>query len=499
MVLRRRIYAKELLEYVKPVKMIGNLNTEFYGICYDSRRIKKGDIFFCFRGIKADGHDFAEEAVIQGAAGLVTERELEIDSNFQLVVENARQAMALTANYFFGFPSKKLKVIGVTGTNGKTTTVFMIENILRNASRKTALIGTVEYRILENSIPVTHTTPESLELQELFYFMVESDVEYVVMEVSSHAIDQRRIVGTEFDILVFTNFSQDHLDYHGTLENYRRAKTSLFFENLKIPWVINIDDEAGKEITSAAKKMRHNNIVTYSLERKATVTGKILNMSIKGTELLIKRPDGVINVNLPLIGQFNAYNALASASVAFLAGMSAEETAYGLSTVKQVPGRFEVVDAGQKFLTVVDYAHTPDSLKKVIESSKKLLNKSGKLITVFGCGGDRDREKRPKMGFIAAKNSDVVILTSDNPRSEEPEKIIQEIESGIPASDIHKVKVEVDRRTAIRKAIELASSGDIVLVAGKGHETYQIFRDKVVHFDDREEIKNYLKSRKTVI
>lgn len=498
MVLRRKISARKLLQDVTLLKTIGNLNTEISGICYDTRRIRKGDLFFCFKGVNVDGHDFAEEAIEHGAAGLVTEKELEINSNFQVVVENSRQVMALSASRFFDFPSKKLKVIGVTGTNGKTTTVFMIENILRNAGRKTGLIGTVEYRILKNSIPVTHTTPESLELQELFYFMVESAVEDVVMEVSSHAIDQRRIAGTEFDILVFTNLSQDHLDYHGTLENYKKAKSSLFFENRKIPWVINVDDEAGKEIVSTGREMEVD-VITYSLEGDATVTGEILNMSIKGTELLIIRPDGEVSVNLPLIGHFNAYNALASASVAFLAGVNAEETAYGLSTVKQVPGRFEVIDAGQDFLTVVDYAHTPDSLRKVLESAKSLLNKNGRLITVFGCGGDRDREKRPKMGFIAANNSDLVIMTSDNPRSEEPEKIIKEIEAGIPISDIHKVKVEVDRKTAIGKAIELASSGDIVLVAGKGHETYQIFKDKTIHFDDREEIRNYLESRKPVI
>lgn len=497
MVLRKRFSVKELLKDVKPLKILGDLSTNISGLCYDSRKIKEGDLFFCFKGVNVDRHDFAEEALTKGASGLVTERELKVNAPVQVVVENARLTMALASSRFYGFPSRKLRVIGVTGTNGKTTTVFMVENILRKAGGKTGLIGTVEYRILDNTIPVTHTTPESLELQELFYFMVESGVTDVAMEVSSHAVDQKRIAGTEFNALVFTNLSQDHLDYHGTLENYKKAKFTLFYENKEVPWIINLDDDSGKEIIETGKEMGAT-IITYGLKENTTVSGEVLDMSIKGTRLAIRRPDGAIEIFLPLIGYFNAYNALASASVAFVVGIDLDSTAEGLATVRQVPGRFEIVDAGQDFVTVVDYAHTPDSLKKVLESAKNLLKEKGKLITVFGCGGDRDRAKRPEMGYIASILSDVVIITSDNPRSEDPEKIIEEIKAGVSPSEIHKVIVEVDRRTAIRKAIDLASPGDIVLVAGKGHETYQIFKDKTIHFDDREEIRSYIERKNPV-
>ena len=496
MIVRAEVELLELIPEDEVVEIVGDANVSVSGLAYDSRRVQPGDAFFCLPGTRADGHAFAPEAVARGAVALIVARPLEIGGPVQVRVRNPRRALALAATRMYGYPSRSFSLIGVTGTNGKTTTSFMIESILRAAGKTTGLIGTVEYRIAGEAMPVTHTTPESLELQELFYLMAQSGVSHAVMEVSSHAIDQDRIAGAEFDALVFTNLSQDHLDYHGTMAEYEKAKARLFLERCDVPWIVNAGDDAGRRLLEAGRAAGAR-VVPYGIVGAipdgfdGAVVGKVLEATRRGTvlEMTAGGDTGAIVITLPLRGRFNAINALAAAAVTRELGIPLDAIVAGLEACPQVPGRFEAVDVGQDFLAVVDYAHTPDSLEKVLSSARALLEADGRLIAVFGCGGDRDRGKRPLMGAVAATIADSVIVTSDNPRSEEPEAIIDEIVAGIPAELAYKVQVEVDRRAAIRRALSLAGPRDVVVVAGKGHETYQIFKDKTVHFDDREEIK----------
>lgn len=470
-------------------------------ITADSRYVDKGSIFVCIKGSKFDGHDFALQAVNKGAFAVICERNVDIVANDVSVVrvENSKKAYALLSAAFHGYPSKGLKVVGVTGTNGKTTTTFMIESIVKSASMKSGIIGTVVNRIGEKEFPVTHTTPEPFELQKMLKQMVDEGVDVVAMEVSSHAIDQERIAGTCFDVVVFTNLTQDHLDYHRSMEEYARVKMRLFFENQDIPWVVNFDDEVGKRIIDYGRK-NNVKVFTYGLSRDADLYADNIKLKLNGVDFTLFTKEGQsYEIKLPLAGQFNVYNALAAFGAALVLNIKPEVIVEGLQKMKQVPGRFEIVEKDSSVIVIVDYAHTPDSLEKTIKSAINLLRGKGKLITVFGCGGDRDREKRPKMGRIAAELSSKVIVTSDNPRSEDPEDIIKDILKGIDEKYKHKVKIEIDRRNAIHHAIKSADAGDIVLIAGKGHETYQIFADRIIHFDDREVAKEALRSRERSI
>lgn len=487
----------DLLKEIPYKKLEGDVHVEVYGLTSNSLKVKEGFVFVCIKGKKFDGHDFALEAIKKGAVAVVCEREVETPSNVaKILVEDSREVYALLSAAIFKHPSKYMKVVGVTGTNGKTTTTHLIESISRRAGFKTGLIGTVHNKIVDEVIPVTHTTPDSYDLQSLFDAMKKEGVEIVSMEVSSHAIDQKRIVGTNFSTLVFTNLSQDHLDYHSTMEEYARVKMSLFINNPGVPWILNIDDPVGEELYSIGKK-KLSKLLTYGFDKKADMRAEDVTLNIGSIDFkLIFKNKPVATVHLPLTGNFNVYNALAAASACYSLGISFEEIVDGLKEAETPPGRFEIIKSDESYYVVVDYAHTPEGLRNVISTCLDILQSKGRLITVFGCGGDRDRGKRPKMGAIAASMSSLVIVTSDNPRTEEPEKIIDDILEGIDDKLKSKVIVEVDRRTAIFKAIELARTGDIVLIAGKGHENYQIFRDKTVHFDDREVAKEAIEERK---
>ncbi len=493
---------QELKEILNADTIQGSLKGSISGLTSDSRNVKQGFAFFCVKGTKSDGHNYASQAVQAGAKVIVCETEVKIDNSEVTVlkVPNTRKAYALASAAFYGFPSKALKLVGVTGTNGKTTTTFILKKIFEGAGFKSGLIGTVCVKLGEKELPATHTTPDPEELQRILKIMIDEGVSAAAMEVSSHSIDQERIFGTYFDALVFTNLSQDHLDYHQTMEEYERVKLRLFFENPDIPWIVNIDDSTGAKLFKEAAKKRRT-VLSYSLKNTgadffATNThfvkdGIVFDLYFRGSLMAKTR--------LPLLGLFNAYNALAATASAYSLGLELKEIIESLPEVEQVPGRFERVAFESDIIAIVDYAHTPDSLHKTILSAIELLkglDTGGRLITVFGCGGDRDRTKRPAMGRIASELSSIVVVTSDNPRSEEPADIIQDILAGVEEMHKDKAIVEIDRREAIFKAVEIARPGDVVLIAGKGHETYQIFKDRTVHFDDREVALEALKERK---
>jgi UDP-N-acetylmuramoyl-L-alanyl-D-glutamate--2,6-diaminopimelate ligase len=492
-----RVKLKDVVHIIGAKIVREGRDFEVKHITADSRSVIEGSVFVCIKGTRTDGHEFAAQAVKNGAQAVICERDVKIEAeDISIIhVENSKKAYALLASAFHGFPSRGLRVVGVTGTNGKTTTTFLLESIFRNAGMKSGLIGTVVNRIGETELPVTHTTPEPFELQSMFRKMLDEGVDAVAMEVSSHAIDQERIAGTYFDVVVFTNLTQDHLDYHLSMDEYARVKMRLFVENPGIPWVVNLDDDVGKRIVDYGKKIGAR-IFTYGLNRNADICADEIELRLNGLDFRLHTKDGRnLNVQLPLAGHFNVYNALAAFGASLFLGIKPEVIVEGMQNVGQVPGRFEIVDKDAPVIVIVDYAHTPDSLEKTIRSAIRLQRGKGKLITVFGCGGDRDKEKRPRMGRIAAELSSRVIVTSDNPRSENPEDIVNDILKGISKEHKHKVEVEIDRKKAIDLAVKNAEDGDVVLIAGKGHETYQIFADRIIHFDDREVAREALRSR----
>ncbi|MBE0447694.1 MAG: UDP-N-acetylmuramoyl-L-alanyl-D-glutamate--2,6-diaminopimelate ligase [Actinobacteria bacterium] len=479
---------KDILSGVSYRLISGDVNIEVSGLAYDSRMVKSGDLFFCIKGFNTDGHDFAQKAVETGAVGIIVE-EIQHDLTVtQILVDNTRVAMARAASAYFDHPTSKLKLVGITGTNGKTTTSFMVDGVLRAAGYKTGLIGTIEYRIGDARIPVDLTTPESLNIQSLFADMVDNGVEAAIIEVSSHAIDLSRIEACDFDALVFTNLSQDHLDYHGTIDEYFRVKRSIFeiTSDRGLIHIINADDGYGRLLIKQGKK----NQLRYSTKDKVEVYATDIELRQDGSKLRLHAPAGSINLILRLPGLYNVYNALAATSVAIALGMDIDEIKIGLEGVGSVPGRFERIDCGQNFMVIVDYAHTPDSLEKVLRAARQLTK--GGLITVFGCGGDRDRAKRPIMGKIGAELSDFAIITSDNPRSEEPLVIIEEIVAGAREVRSTNYCVEEDRKIAVKMAVGYAQPGDIIIIAGKGHERGQEIAGEKIPFDDREVVRSLL-------
>ncbi len=470
------LHLKELLEDVEVVETKGDLTIPIEDIVYDSRRVEQGSLFVAVRGLKTDGHDYISEALKRGCRVAIVEKE-DKRIETQVIVKNSRRALSIASRNFFGDPSEKLELIGVTGTNGKTTTTYLIESILRNSGLKTGLIGTVEYRIGDKSFIQERTTPESYDLQKILFEMVKHGISHVAMEVSSHAIDLNRITGCRFACKVFTNLSQDHLDYHGTIEEYFAAKKS-FFEDGQGCAVINTDDLFGRRIQDLAITQK-----TYGIDDQADLQAKDITLKSNGSSFMLTAGSESIKIDLKLVGLFNVYNALAAAAACQIGKISLDNIKKGLESVENVSGRFERIDYGQDFSVYVDYAHTPESLKQVLETSRSVT--PGKLIVVFGCGGDRDRQKRPLMGKIAGELSDKAIITSDNPRTEEPESIIRQIEQGIKKTKADYIKV-TDRKEAIKTALEQAEKDDAVIIAGKGHETTQTFKDKTIHFDDRE-------------
>ncbi len=459
------------------------------GLQTDSRKVKHGDVFICLPGHTVDGHDYADAAAERGAAALVVERELNIAVP-QIIVKDCRLAMAMMADRFYGSPSRKLAAIGVTGTNGKTTTTYLIERILQDAGKRPGVIGTIEMRYDGRSFPMSGTTPEALELQRYLADMANAGVTHCAMEVSSHALEQGRVKGTRFRTAVFTNLTQDHLDYHGTMERYRAAKELLFArlgndypaDDAKRAYaVINRDDEAAPDFIRAAA----SEVITYGIDGEADVRATAIRVTSAGTAFRVATFAGSCDISLRMVGKFNVYNALAALTAALIEGVPLADAKASLEAIPGVPGRVEAVNAGQPFAVVVDYAHTPDGLDNVLKAVKEFAER--RIICVFGCGGDRDRTKRPIMGRIAAEHADCVIVTSDNPRTEDPLAILADIEAGLQAAGVPSDRYELlaDRRTAIEKAVEMASPGDVVLIAGKGHETYQIIGKETFDFDDR--------------
>ena len=462
------------------------------GLEYDSRRVAPGQLFFAFPGARADGRDFAAQAIAKGALAVVSELDGPADFNGDwLKVEHGRQTLALAAKSFYGNLDRKLSLTAITGTNGKTTTGFLIDSILRTAGFTTALVGTIEYHLGSKVLPAANTTPESLDLHRLFAELDQIGGTHATMEVSSHALALGRVYGLEFHTAVFTNLTRDHLDFHHTMEDYFAAKKLLFTGSggpAPKYAVINRDDEWGRKLTGASPDTE---FLWYGLGQDAMVRARHIHSSLKGLRYELVFGKTRFEVQSPLIGKINVYNTLAACCAGMTYQLSPDVISQGISQCTGVPGRFERVDEGQPFAVVVDYSHTDDALRNAIAVARSLDPK--RIITVFGCGGDRDRSKRPIMGQVACELSDLVIVTSDNPRSEDPLQIINDIMVGVRRTDT-KTIVEPDRAQAIQKAIHEATAGDVVLLAGKGHETYQIFKDKTIHFDDREVAAEVLRS-----
>lgn len=482
------MYLKNLLAHTKIINSSGDLDTDISAIAYDSRKVTPGCLFVAVPGAVYDGTRFIPQALDRGAKAFITEKEVDFgDRAVKIVVKNARSVLADISAAFYGFPSSKLKVIGITGTNGKTTTSYLVESILRCAGHKTALIGTVGARIGDVPIPTALTTPESLELQELFSQMVRDGVSHVVMEVSSHSIAMKRIRGVDFDCAVYTNLSHDHLDFHKTMESYLDTKLKLFRSlgtggKNNVCGVVNADDQ----YSEAFIEDTNGKLITYSLDKKSDIKGEIISSNINGMELKISGKNVEIIVKTPLFGKFNAYNILAAFSAAQYFGIDIQKIREGIEVLRSVPGRIERITEGQDFEVIVDFAHSPDSLEKVIKESS--AGKKGKTILVFGCTGDRDKLKRPVMGAIAGRSADFVILTSDDPHGEDPAAIIKDVEKGVLKSGMQSGRdfiSMVDRKEAIKKSIEIAKPDDIVIIAGRGHEGFQEIKGVNIELDDR--------------
>jgi UDP-N-acetylmuramoyl-L-alanyl-D-glutamate--2,6-diaminopimelate ligase len=445
---------ERVIEALAPKAVVGRAPVELTDLAYDAEAVRPGTLFFCVPGSRRDGHEFAGDAVARGAVALVVERPLELAVP-QVVVDDARRAMADAADAFFGRPTERLEVAGVTGTNGKTTTAHLLHAILAAAGRRPGLIGTVETRVGDETRPAVRTTPEAIDLQRTFREMLDAGNRSCAMEATSHGSELHRLDHVRFRVLVFTNLTQDHLDFHGTIERYFDAKRRLFAPG--VPAAVNVGDEYGRRLAGELP-----DALTYGFADDAAV-----------------KPDALTGVELRLRGRFNVENALGALAAARLLGIDDDTAKRALASVGAVPGRFEEVDEGQPFTVLVDYAHTPDALENVLLAARDL---GGRVLCVFGAGGDRDREKRPLMGRIAAEHADVAIVTSDNPRSERPEAIIEEI---VAAGD-GGLEVEPDRRQAIERALEQARPGDVVVIAGKGHEQGQEIAGRKLPFDDRD-------------
>ncbi len=449
---------------------------EVTDLAYDNRVAGPGTLFFCVVGFTRDGHDFASDAVARGAVALVVEHRLPLDVP-QVEVPSARAAMAPAAAAFYGHPTARLQIVGITGTNGKTTTAFLIRELLEAGGRRTGLLGTVKSIVGGAERTVERTTPEAIDLQRTFREMLDVGDRAAVMEVSSHALELRRADAIDFAAGIFTNLTQDHLDFHPTMEAYFAAKRMMFVPDPPGAAVINVDDPYGARLAAEL-----DGPITFGMGQEADYRATALSTDLGGSSFTVQTPDGSLVLRSPLRGEFNVYNVLGALAAARALGVDAETCQKAIAEAGQVPGRFETVDAGQPFAVVVDYAHTPDSLENVLTAARKLTEQ--RLIAVFGCGGDRDRGKRPLMGEIAGRLADLAIVTSDNPRSEDPEAILAEVLTGMSGATAEVVS-EVDRRRAIDRAVQAAAPGDVVVIAGKGHERGQEFAGgRKMDFDD---------------
>ncbi len=482
---------EELTRAVPGARAAGDFSAQITGVAYDSRLVVPGDVFVAVAGFQADGHDFAEDALAGGAAALVVERKIEGISPEvpQFVAPSCREALSRIGDAFYGHPSGELALIGVTGTNGKTTTAFLIDAILRSSGRRTGLMGTIHYRVGDEVFEEPRTTSEGPDLQRYLRRMADAGASHAVMEVSSHGLVLDRLLGCEFQAAVFTNLTQDHLDFHGDMESYFQAKLKLFKEFAPANAVVNIDDAYGRRIVEEAG----GQVWTYAAGSGADLGVEDLSSSSSGMRFQMLTPAGRVRVETALIGRHNLSNILAASAACLSQGLTPEEVAAGVASLENIPGRFEKVDMGQPFLVVVDYAHTEDALARVLEFARPVTE--GRILTLMGCGGDRDRNKRPLMAAAALRGSDYVVMTSDNPRTEDPASILREVESGAalaPAS-AGRWRSILDRREAIRAIVAEAREGDAVVIAGKGHETYQILGTERTPFDDREEARTALR------
>lgn len=473
-----------LLNHIQPEKIIGNTDVDISGIQFDSRKVEAGNLFVATKGTASDGHTFIPMSIEKGAVAILCEEvptETQKDIAY-IQVKNSSDALGHIASAWYDFPAKKLKLIGVTGTNGKTTTATLLYKMFRQLGYGAGLLSTVCNYINEEAVEATHTTPDALELNSLLAKMVDASCEYVFMEVSSHAVEQRRIAGLDFDGAIFTNLTRDHIDYHETFENYLKAK-KRFFDDLKPDAfaLTNADDKNGSVMLQNTKAKKY----AYSLRTMADFKTKILEEDFDG--MLLNMNDREVHVSF--IGRFNAYNLTAVFGAAVLLGADELEALRILSMLASVSGRFETLRAPAGYAAIVDYAHTPDALNNVISTINEILQGKGRLITVVGCGGNRDKGKRPMMAREAVDGSWKAILTSDNPRNEEPQDILNDMLAGLDNEQMKKSLTIVDRREAIKTACSLAQKGDVVLVAGKGHEDYQIIKGVKHHFDDREEVR----------
>ena len=472
-----------LLEELENKEVVGKLDVKINKIEYDSKKIEKGDVFVAISGLKEDGHEYINEAIEKGAVAIIVKKDYEvfaIDDVTFVKVEDTRTALAKVAAKYYDNPASKLKIIGITGTKGKTTTAYMIRDILLASGKKTGMIGTIYNTYGSKKIEAIRTSPESLDLQKLLKDMVDSDIEYVVMEVSSHALDLNRVYGIHFIIGVFTNLSEEHLDYHKTMENYLNAKAKLF-ENSDFA-IINSDDI----FTPRLEKMIKCKTAKYGLDNEANITAVDVrvNNNYVDFKMYINKMLQTVTINIP--GRYTVYNALAAIAVTSMLGAQMDAILAALGELR-VPGRSEVVDIGKTFAVIIDYAHTPSSLEAILQNTKRYAK--GRIICVFGCGGDRDAEKRPLMGEIAGKYADFTVITTDNPREESPKKIMKEIEEGMKKTK-GLYKIIENRKEAIKFAMRIAWKNDTIIVAGKGHETYQLLKgNKKIKFDEREIVK----------
>jgi UDP-N-acetylmuramoyl-L-alanyl-D-glutamate--2,6-diaminopimelate ligase len=473
---------ERVIEALAPTDVVHRAPAEISDLAYDTRRVGVGSLFFCVPGERHDGHAFAADAVAAGAAALVVERPLSLAVP-QVVVDDARAAMSVAAVAFFGDPTRKLQVAGVTGTAGKTTTTFLLHSILAAAGRRPALLGTIETRIGGAPRPAIRTTPEAIDLQRAFREMLDAGDRSVALEATSHGSALGRLAGVRFATLAFTNLGRDHLDFHGTTERYFEAKRRLFVEGERPPAALNVADAHGRRLVDELRAAGAQPLLTFGFADDAELRPDELELGRWGARFRA----GGIELRTPLRGRFNVENVLAAVASSRLLAVEDDAIAAGVERLRGVPGRFEPVDEGQPFTVVVDYSHKPDALENVLRTARELA--SGRVICVFGAGGDRDRGKRPVMGRIASELADVAIVTSDNPRSEDPGAIIAEIVAGAGAN----TEVEPDRAVAIERAVEIGEQGDVVVIAGKGHEQGQEFADRVEAFDDREVVREALR------
>lgn len=486
---------KELLSVIEPIEVVGSVDKEIKGLHFDSRKVGEGDLFVAQVGTAVDGHTFIDGCVAKGASAIVLSKREYIAKTTSLtedrplsptyiLVENTDKALGLLASKWFGEPSKALTLVGVTGTNGKTTIATLLYKLVRAMGHKAGLLSTVVNYIEDEAVPATHTTPDAIELNGLLRRMVDAGCEYAFMEVSSHSIAQERIAGLDFDGALFTNLTRDHIDYHKTFDNYRDTKKRLFDGLKKTAFAVtNKDDKNGLVMTQNCKATVH----TYSTRALADYKAQILEEGFEGMMLNMNGKE----VFVPLVGRFNVSNLLCIYGAALCLGFEELEVLRVLSTLKPVNGRFETIRSEKGWTAIVDYAHTPDAVDNVIQTIREIKKEGAKLITVVGCGGNRDKGKRPMMAQIAKRGSEQLILTSDNPRDEEPKDILKDMTDGLTAEELRSTLVIEDRAAAIQTACMLAQKGDVILVAGKGHEDYQIIKGVKHHFDDHEEVRKY--------